>query len=185
MNKGKIIFVILGAALLIEIIYAVWVLNTPAPVPPPETVSLPKTVSLSLYSPRSEFKKGEVVSVTVNLDTGTHETEGADLLLSFDPKVLEATAGAVLKGVIYPEYPQTRIDQKTGSIAISGISGLIGKTFQGSGVFATVNFKAKAVGQATLSIKFTPGQTNDSNVVEALSGNDILENVSDLTLTLQ
>ncbi|MBI2334616.1 hypothetical protein HYU96_02330, partial [Candidatus Daviesbacteria bacterium] len=53
----KIIFVILGAVLLIEIVYAVWVLNTPAPVPPPETVSLPKTVSLSLYSPRSEFKK--------------------------------------------------------------------------------------------------------------------------------
>lgn len=179
----KIIFVILGAVFLIEVLYALTVLSSPAS-PPPEAGQA-KQVSISLYASKSEFVIKEVAQVTAVLDTGSHETEGTDLLLNFDPKILEATAGAVTKGAIYPEYPQVRIDNKAGSIQISGISGLEGKLFKGEGAFAIINFRAKAKGDAVLTVNFTRGKTDDSNVVEALSGNDILESVTDLTIKVQ
>lgn len=179
----KIVFIILGAVLLIEVLYALTVLSSPAPAKP-EPVQA-KQVSISLHASKSEFAIKEVVQVTAVLDTGSHETEGTDLLLNFDPKILEATAGAVTKGAIYPEYPQVRIDNKAGSIQISGISGLEGKLFKGEGGFAIINFRAKAKGDAVLTVNFTQGKTDDSNVVEALSGNDILESVIDLTIKVQ
>lgn len=179
----KIIFVILGAVLLIEVLYAITVLSSPS-VPPPEPAPA-KQASISLSSPLSEFRVKDAVPVTVTVDTGSHDTEGIDLVLKFDPKILEATAGAVAKGAIYPEYPQVRIDNKLGTIQISGISGLQGKSFRGKGVFANINFRAKAKGASALTVNFTAGKTDDSNVVEALSGNDILESVLDLTLTVK
>lgn len=179
----KSIFVILGAVLLIEVLYAITVLSSPT-APPPEPAPAEKA-SIGLLSPLSEFRVKDVVPVEVRLDTGSHDTEGTDLLLNFDSKILEATAGAVTKGAIYPEYPQVRIDNKAGSIQISGISGLQGKSFRGKGVFASINFRAKAKGTSALTVSFTAGKTDDSNVVEALSGNDILESVSDLTIKIQ
>lgn len=179
----KIVFIILGAVLLIEVLYAITVLSSPAPAAPEPTQT--RQVSISLSSPLSEFRVKDVVPVEVLLDTGSHDTEGTDLVLKFDPKILEATAGAVVKGDIYLEYPQVRIDNKEGSIQISGISGLQGKSFRGKGVFASINFRAKAKGVSALTVSFTAGKTDDSNVVEVLSGNDILESVTDLTLTVQ
>lgn len=179
----KIIFVILGAVLLIEVLYAISVLSSPSA--PPSEPAPAKQVSISLSSPLSEFVVKDVVPVEVRLDTGSHDTEGTDLVLKFDPKILEATAGAVVRGTVYPEYPQVRIDNKAGSIQISGISGLQGKSFRGQGVFANINFRAKAKGEVDLTVNFTRGKTDDSNVVEALSGNDILESVTDLTLTVK
>lgn len=168
---------------MLEVIYAIVTLRSPVSLPP-ESI-LPREVALMLSSSKSQYKIGEVVPVLVQVDTGSRETDGVDLVLNFDPKVLEASQGAIVKGAIYPEYPQMKIDAKIGQIQISGISGLQGRLFQGQGNFATINFKAKARGDANLIIGFSPGKTDDSNVVEALSGNDILENVSNLTLTVQ
>lgn len=179
----KIIFVILGAIILLEVIYAIGVLRSPAsPLPEP---ALPQEAAIILSSSKDQYKIGETVPVLVQVDTGSRATDGVDLVLNFDPKVLEASAGALVKGAVYPEYPQMKTDAKLGQIQISGISGLQGRSFKGRGNFAAINFKAKAVGDANLTINFSPGKTDDSNVVEAISGNDILETVSNLTVKVQ
>lgn len=156
-----------------------------SPVSPPAQTPSQQEAAIILSSAKSQYNVGEAVPVNVEVSTGGRSTEGVDLVLNFDPKILEATAGAVTKGAIYPEYPQVRVDNKAGSIQISGISGLSGRQFMGRGKFATINFKAKAAGQASLTVSFSLGKTDDSNIVEALSGNDILESVSDLTLTVK
>ncbi len=170
---------------MLEIIYAIGVLRSPAAPSPEQQSLLPREVALMLFSSKSQYKIGEVVAVLVQVDTGNRATEGVDLVLNFDPKVLEASQGAIVKGAIYPEYPQMKTDAKLGQIQISGISGLQGKSFKGQGNFATINFKAKAPGDVNLTVGFSPGQTDDSNVVEALSGNDILETVANLNLAVQ
>ncbi|MBI3109899.1 hypothetical protein HYZ06_02550 [Candidatus Daviesbacteria bacterium] len=182
----KTIFLSLGAVLLIEVIFAIKTLTAPTPPPPTaQSESQPSSVNLSLEAVGQDFKVGEVITVNVRVNTGGHQTDGIDLLLNFDPKILEASAASLIKTTIYPDYPQMRVDAKAGLIQISGISGLDGKTFKGAGVFATINFKARAAGDTTLTINFTPGKTDDSNIVESLSGNDILESVFNLNLSVQ
>lgn len=173
---------ILGAIIVLEVIYAIWSLRSPIP-PPAVTTKQQATIILS--SAKSQYNAGEAVPVLVEVSTGGRSTEGVDLVLNFDPRLLEVSSGAAVKGEIYPEYPQIKVDPQAGVIQISGISGLSGRQFAGRGNFATINFKAKASGAANLTVNFTPGKTDDSNIVEALSGNDVLESVSDLTLTVK
>lgn len=182
----KTIFLSLGVILLIEVIFAVKTLTAPTPAPPlAQPESQPGKVNLSLEAVGRDFKVGEIVTVNVRVNTGGHRTDGVDLVLKFDPKILEASTASLIKTTIYPDYPQMKVDAKGGLVQISGISGLDGKTFKGTGVFATINFKARAVGETTLTVNFTPGKTDDSNIVESLSGNDILESVSNLNLSVQ
>ena len=182
----KTIFLGLGVILLIEVIFAIKTLT--APTPPPPTVqskSQPTSVNLSLEAVGGDFKTGGVVTVNVRVNTGGHQTDGIDLVLNFDPKILEATPASLIKTAIYPDYPQMRVDSKTGLIQISGISGVEGGTFKGEGILATINFKAKAKGETMLKIDYAKGKTDDSNVVESGTGLDILEDVNDLSLTIK
>lgn len=183
----KTIFLSLGVILLIEVIFAVKTLTAPTSPRPPlaQPESQPGKVNLSLEAVGRDFKVGEIVTVNVRVNTGGHRTDGVDLVLKFDPKILEASTASLIKTTIYPDYPQMKVDAKAGLVQISGISGLDGKTFKGAGVFATINFKARAAGETTLTVNFTPGKTDDSNIVESLSGNDILESVSNLNLSVQ
>lgn len=171
---------------MVEVIFAIKTLT--APTPPPPTAQLksqPASVNLSLEAVGQDFKVGKVVTVNVRVNTGERRTDGIDLVLNFDPKILEATPASLIKTTIYPDYPQMRVDSKVGLVQISGISGVEGKTFKGEGILATINFRAKAAGKTTLTIDFAKGQTNDSNVVESATGLDILEGVNNLSLTIK
>lgn len=171
---------------MIEVIFAIKTLTAPTP-PPPTTPakSQPASVNLSLEAVGQDFKVGKVVTVNVRVNTGGHQTGGIDLVFIFDPKILEATPASLIKTTIYPDYPQMRVDSKVGLIQISGISGVEGKTFKGEGILATINFRAKAVGETILKIDYEKGKTNDSNVVESETGLDILEDVNNLSLTIK
>lgn len=171
---------------MIELIFAIKTLTAPTPPSPAApSKSQPASVNLSLEAVGQDFKVGEIVTVNVRVNTGGHPTDGIDLVLNFDPKILEASTASLIKTTIYPDYPQMRVDSKVGLVQISGISGVEGGTFKGEGVLATINFKAKAAGKTTLTIDYTKGQTNDSNVVESATGLDILEGVNNLNLTIK
>lgn len=183
----KIIFVVLGLVILIEIIYAVKVLSSPVAPPPPKTTQaaiVSSGGSISLNSPKTSYKVKEVVAVTVDINTGGKRIGGADLIIRFDPKVLEATPAGLLAGPTFDEYPLKFVDAKNGLISISGISSS-GNGFSGSSLFATLNFRAKAAGTTPLTVEYQKDSTTDSNLVEISSSKDILENVRNLQLTVQ
>lgn len=185
----KIIFTILAVVLLAEVVYAVRVLTFPAPVAPTPPSAIKNTVLLtggkiSLNIPKTSFALNEVVSVNVMVESGGHDLNGVDLIIRYDPKTLEASAGGIAKGNIFDEYPLKSVDSKKGLIAISGISSLK-SSFKGTGLFATINIKAKVPGKTALTIDFVKGSTSDSNLVEAGSARDILEAVNNLELTVR
>lgn len=145
---------------------------------------------LSLTSEKTDYKVGDTVPVTVKVYTGGFPTLGTDVVVKYDPNILElGSATSLVSGDAYPEYPSKNFDQKTGMVTISGISALNGKEFSGLADFATINFKAKATGTANISFDFAPGGTADSNIiklgVENAPSVDILSKVSDLRVNIK
>jgi len=184
----KIIFIILGMIVLAEVVYAVRVLTLPVSTSPPPArkVTAQKTAgSISLNASKTNLKVNETVAVSVMVDTGGHTVNGIDLVVSFDPKVLEITQTGLIKGKIFDEYPLLSADAKKGLISILGISSS-NTGFKGNGEFAIINIKAKTAGKASLLIDFKgKGDTRDSNLVETNGSEDILERVNSLELIVQ
>lgn len=181
----KIIFAILGIVILVELIVVVRTLISPvsAPLPEPKT-SIESVGKISLSTPSQNLRIGETVPVWVAVDTGGKSISGADLILKFDPKILEATTGAVIKGKIFDEYPLVSVDAKKGLISISGIDNL-NNSFNGVGQFAMINFKTKILGKTVLVVNFEKGATAASNLVEATTSENILETVDNLELEIR
>ncbi len=181
-----IIFAILGVIILVEIIYAVRVLSSSSP----SVTSVQKANietpqgKISLTTPKTTYKVNEDISVSVIVDTGGRLLDGVDLIAHFDPKVLSATPGAIIRGQIFDEYPLMSVDSKKGLFSVSGINTLQ-NSYQGRAKFVVFNLKAKAPGKTSLTIDFQKGLTSDSNMVEAGTSKDILEVVGNLELNVQ
>lgn len=183
----KIIFIILGIIILVEVIYTVKVLNSPTP--PATSVQKKAGIEItqgkiSLITSKTTYKVNEAILVSVVVDTGGRSLDGIDLIARFDPKVLTATSGAIVRGQIFDEYPVLSVDPKNGLFSVSGINTLK-NSFKGTGQFVLLNLTAKAPGKTTLTIDFQKGSTSDSNLVETGTSKDILEVVGNLELTVQ
>lgn len=188
-KSHKIIFLILGLIILIEVIYAVRVLIAPASSPAlSQTEEQPESGGkISLTAARTAYNKSDIVSISVKINTGRHDISGADLIVSYNPQILEASSSDLIKGNIFDEYPLISADQSKGIVSISGIAGVNNRTggFKGSGEFAVINFKAKKPGSAVLAVSFQKGSTTESNLVEAGTSQNILEAVDNLEIEVQ
>lgn len=181
----RVIFLILGIVILVQIFMLVAALIQPALPPHPLNPQISNVGKIELTASKGEFQVGETVSVSVLVSTGGRITEGTDLVLHFDPNVFEATPEGILKGQIYPDYPSLQLDGKQGIVWISGVAAINKVGYSGTGIFATINFKAKRPGQTKISIEFQKGSTKDSNIIEAQVAEDILEEVSNLELEIK
>lgn len=185
------IFIVLAVVILGELIWAGSVLlksNTPAPSPAAvvtTTIPVEEPTVISLTSKVSQVKPGDKINVSINI-TSPKNTQGADIIIYFDSKVLSLeTAGkkkepVVLTGM-YNEFPINELED--GRITVSGIS----TSSQGvvtNGLFGTIVFVAKAAGQTKVGVEFSKGSTTDSNVTQVAGGKDALSAVSDLNLTI-
>lgn len=135
---------------------------------------------LSLKPNIQAVGQGCTLSVDIEADTGGRNSDGTDVILKYDPTKL--TINSYTKGNIYPEYIQGA-NNVSGAFALSGISSVT-KSFNGKGIFATVNFKFNpnfGVGSNTeVMFDFNPansGNTTDSNIVETTTGQELLGSV--------
>ena len=96
----KLIFVILAVIILVEVVLAVRYLKQSAPPPPPKLQPI-SGGRIVLIADKKDYKVGEVIVVSVRVSTGGQTTDGTDLILRFDPKVLEASNASVTQGRIY------------------------------------------------------------------------------------
>jgi len=133
-----------------------------------------KSVGLYLEPAEGSFAVNQEFEVKVILDTGDFATDATDVRLDFDPAVLEVSK--VTPGQIYDDYPAKRIDSANGVVVINGITSLT-KTFKGRDTFATLTVKGLKKGKAVLLLEFSPGATNDSNVVATKIAKDVLSEV--------
>lgn len=184
----KIIFLVLGIAILIEAIYAVKVLTAPIPAPPPFSTSNDNVQlsggSILLNTGKTNIALGETVSIKVLIATGGHILDGADVIMRFDPKIFEASQTGLIKGRIFDEYPLVSINSNSGVVSVSGVNSLK-NGFKGTGQFMSLNLKAKAKGKSVVTVDYQQNSTSDSNLVEANTSRDILESVGRLELNVQ
>lgn len=140
-----------------------------------------KAASLSLSPATKNVIIGETFTVSVMLDTQGELTSGTDAIILYDAAKLSVVS-AVL-GDLYTNKVQE--DSSTTGKVTFRATAPSGSPFNGSGVLATVQFKAIADGNANVSFDFTLGSTVDSNVgKQGTEGEDILTSATGATYTI-
>lgn len=136
---------------------------------------------LKLEAEKSSVAVGEPLSVNVNL-SGKEETVGTDLVLTYDPKIIQVLG--VEDNKLYPVYNpagSSRVNASTGTVKLSG-SANFGKPVSADGTFAMLKMKALAPGSATLTISYKKGNTTLSGVL-GKNGQELL-NTAPKVLTI-
>ncbi len=126
------------------------------------------------------FNKGCSFSVDILINTGGVTSDGADAVISYDATRL--TVSSINTGKTYAAYPTASADPQTGKIAILAVAAP-GQTYNGSGVFATLNMTVTAnapAGSTQLKFDYTNGETNDSNIGTVQNGT-IVDNLGGVT----
>lgn len=183
-RRNIVIFFIM--VIILEVIWSFWVFFKPEQLNfglKNETILKPNSIKLT--SAQKSLKVGEKVTVGIGIVANSH-TDGADIIISFDPKLLsvETVDGKPVKvGTIYDDYPQNVLDEKLGVISFSGVSSQP-YGIETNGFMGTINFIAKAAGVAKISVDHTPGLTSDSNLTQTKTAQDILEEVVNLELNI-
>lgn len=142
--------------------------------------------SISMTTSQKSVKVGTEFVVNINVDSN-QASDGTDLIITFNPKYLAVvpavSSGAMTVGSIYSEYPVNKVDGNAGIITTSGITnekgGILAK-----GLIGSIKFKALQAGQANIDVKFVKGATNESNVISAITGKDMLGSVNNLEVNI-
>jgi hypothetical protein len=127
-------------------------------------------------------------TVTVVLNTTGQATYGADLnYIRFNPALLQVVdSDAVASGVqiapgsLMSVTTTNSVDNTLGRIQFSQLASP-GTTYNGSGTFATITFRAVAAGTASVTTDFTLNSSTDSNI--AGLGSDLLTAVTNGSYT--
>jgi len=187
-NK-RIIYLIMAIGAIVLVVELAWAYSalykTSQNTPPAVKSILDSSAKVSLTTSSTNVKVGDQISVVITI-TSTALTDGTDLIINFDPKALEVvpiTNVPVSGGSIYTEYPNNKLDLTKGIIAVSGISSEKDGRLA-NGVFGTIIFKAKALGNTNINVMYSPGATDESNVIETATGKDILGSVQNLQLNI-
>jgi hypothetical protein len=141
-----------------------------------------KAATLSLSPATQTVNVGDTLTVQVLLDTQGANIDGLDIqALNYNPYNLQLISAAaagqpaqIQAGTLMPNTLANSVDTTNGKILFSQITNP-GSTYSGSGVLATLNFKALVAGNTKLTFDFTPGGTTQSDV--ASQGNNILTSV--------
>lgn len=181
----KIILIIFAAVLVVEILIGLKTLLTPIKVVKPTEPVLLSEASINLSTAKSSYKVGEGVPLLIKVSTGNRLSAGADLVLKYDPKILEVSTQSFVKGTAYDDYPAIDVDLNKGIIRVSGVVSASKQGFNGSGDFGEINFTAKASGETNISLEYLPNTTSDSNIMEAITNKDILEKGGSVKINIQ
>lgn len=189
--KKNLPFIFLGGLILVIAIELIWgyltFKNQPSIAFLPTSPKIVENVMPQLIAQvnKTNFKVGDKVPVTIKVVTAGNLTDSTDVIIRFDPNILEASGSGFFElGKIYAEFPVADFNNKTGLIQLSGttLSNQVG--FSGIGNLVTLNFKAKAVGTTTVDLEFIKGSTSESNIVLSGTTKDILAEVKNASLVI-
>lgn len=135
---------------------------------------------LRLTTKDSQIKVGDLVKVDVELDTQDKSVDGVDVILNYNPVLLENNR--LEPGQIFSNIMTNQVDQETGIIKFSALS-KPEQTFKGTGILATLEFKALKAGTTFIDFDFQEDSTEETNV--AGQGKDILKTVENLEINIE
>lgn len=145
--------------------------------------------TLALSPVSGAHATNDIFSVNIMLDTHGAAAQGVDIIsLRYDSALLQAqdedssvSGVQIAPGTLMANTVFNSVDSAASTITFSQVTNS-GVSFTGSGVLATVRFKALAAGNASVTFDFTLGNTADTNV--AGNGSDILASVTNATYTI-
>lgn len=189
--KKRLPILLVAALIIIVLLEAGWFLNTfftqkqTTQKQAEAEISNLSTPQLVATTAKKSFSIGEEVPITIKVVTGGNPTDSVDILVKYDPTLLEASGPNFVEiGRIYPEYPVANFDNTRGVVQVSGTNLSGEQSFSGIGTFATLNFKAKKAGPATIALDFQANSTSDSNLVLAGTAKDILAQVTNTDIMI-
>jgi hypothetical protein len=115
---------------------------------------------------------GRSFTLPIIVDTGDENVAGADAVIRYNPQTLSVVR--VDPGEIFDNYPRHTFDQ-AGNIEISGAMSETIASFSGRGTFGVITLRGAQAGSTTISFSCTPGQANDSNILQAITNIDIID----------
>jgi hypothetical protein len=131
---------------------------------------------LWLLPTQVKLKQNEEVEVRVFLVSKEREVGGVDLVLKYDPGLLEIVGNTIKPGLIFDYYRDRIVDKRRGLIRLSSL----GK-FKGEGTFATFIIKGKERGSGKIEI-INPQTSVDSTVVwDSEEKGNVLGNIYNLS----
>jgi len=134
--------------------------------------------SLSLSPATKTVEVDQSFEVAVVLNTGGSNTDAADVILNYDATKL--TLVSAVLGDLYENRLVTNTSV-SGKVTLRA-SSAAGSYFSGSGTFATLTLRGRAVGTAAVNFDFSANSTTDCNV--AYAGSDILGSVANGSYTV-
>lgn len=130
-------------------------------------------------------KENERFYVYILLNSKVNKLTAVDAVVKFDKDILEALESSPFG--IFPTYPEMgrKIDNNNGLVYLSAVNynqttQLFEEPFQGLNLYGRILFRVKKSLPTKIDFQFTPGGTNDSNLIEDKTGNDILLDQSQL-----
>lgn len=148
--------------------------------------------TLKLSPTAGAYKIGDTFSVHIFLNTQNLPIEGADIhFLNYNPAILEvmdddpAMPGVqIMAGNLMPVTPANMVDVAAGKIVFSQSSAGGGVPFSNSTdqLLATIHFRVKNSGYASVVFDYAPGRTDDANVVS--KAKEALTSVANAAFTL-
>jgi len=147
-----------------------------------------------------EINVGNTFDVNVVVNSGSYQTVATDIVVDYPTNLLSVVDAnpfidgvQISHGTIYEQYEYangTSINASAGLIDLSGYT-LTGTQALSDAVFATITFQAIAQTQsADVTLSFTPGETDESNILEYQPGggidvaNDVLASVGNLSVAI-
>ena len=147
---------------------------TPEATPTPTPSSSQAELSLTLESTPAMI--GNEILVDLNVSTNS-PISGVDASINFDPAVLQVdsiTPNSIMGGFSVSSIV-------AGNLKFSQTA-LVDTPFSGSGKIATIHITPILTGLTNMNFVFTDGATNESNVIEHSTGQDILILPTNLTI---
>ena len=112
-----------------------------------------------LWPAQVELRQDEVQNIEVILKTNQRQSGGVDLVLRYDPQMVEIVANTIQPGVVFDYYRDRLVDNRRGLIRLSAKG-----SFQGQGSFANFEIRGLQSGQTQIEI-VNSAQILDSTVV--------------------
>jgi len=131
---------------------------------------------LWLLPTQVKLKQGEETEVKVFLVSRVKDVGGVDLVLKYNPILLEVVGNTIEPGIIFNYYRDRLVDNRKGIIRLSS-SG----NFKGEGTFATFNIKGKEIGNGKIEIVSSETSADSAVVWDSEEKGNILGNIYNLS----
>lgn len=137
----------------------------------------------SLEGDAKTYKVGEAIDVSVVFEAPGKSLDGTDVVLHFDPKVINALGFA--PGTYFGLTPRKDIDNKSGTVVVTSLSTEATKPASNKVTLGIVHFQAVKEGTTEISFDFIQGGSSKTALTESKTSQNILGIVEGMKITVE